>query len=107
MTGLFNRRHFGEQLSKEIDRWKRHGHPFSYIITDLDYLKKINDTLGHQFGDLAIKHIASVVRNNIRDVDTAPPAMVGKILLSYCRLPILPAPAWWQNVFVLPFVKNQ
>jgi diguanylate cyclase (GGDEF)-like protein len=71
MTGLFNRRHFGEQLSKEIDRWKRHGHPFSYIITDLDYLKKINDTLGHQFGDLAIKHIASIVRNNIRDVDTA------------------------------------
>jgi diguanylate cyclase (GGDEF)-like protein len=71
MTGLYNRRHFNEQLSKEIDRFQRHGMPFSYIIIDLDYLKKINDSLGHQFGDAAIKHIANVLKRQVRDVDTA------------------------------------
>lgn len=70
MTGLFNRRYFQEQLSKEIDRFQRFGHAFSFIIVDLDYLKKINDTLGHQFGDQAIKHIANVMKRNVRDVDT-------------------------------------
>lgn len=70
MTGLFNRRYFTEQLSKEIDRYQRFGHPFSYIIVDLDYLKKINDSLGHHFGDVAIKHIANVMKRSVRDVDT-------------------------------------
>ncbi|HEY9714497.1 MAG TPA: GAF domain-containing protein, partial [Chroococcales cyanobacterium] len=40
MTGLFNRRYFQEQLAKEIDRFQRFGHAFSFIIVDLDYLKK-------------------------------------------------------------------
>ena len=70
MTGLYNRRYFQEQLIRELDRNQRFGHPFSYIILDLDFLKKINDTLGHQFGDAAIKHIANVVKRSIRDVDT-------------------------------------
>jgi diguanylate cyclase (GGDEF)-like protein len=70
MTSLFNRRYFQEQLSKEIDRYQRFGHPFSLIIVDLDYLKQINDKLGHQYGDVAIKHIANVLRKTVRDVDT-------------------------------------
>lgn len=70
MTGLFNRRYFQEQLVKEIDRFQRFGHAFSFIIVDLDYLKKINDTLGHHFGDVAIKHIANVTKRSVRDVDT-------------------------------------
>ncbi len=70
MTGLFNRRYFQEQLTKEIDRYQRFGHPFSFIIADLDFLKKINDTYGHSSGDLAIKHISNVMKNSVRDVDT-------------------------------------
>lgn len=70
MTGLFNRRYFQEQLSKEVDRYQRFGHPFSFIIADLDYLKKINDNLGHSYGDAAIKHVASVIKRSVRDVDT-------------------------------------
>lgn len=70
MTGLFNRRYFQEQLAKEIDRFQRFGHAFSFIIIDLDYLKKINDTLGHHFGDVAIKHIANITKRSVRDVDT-------------------------------------
>ncbi|MDR3615150.1 MAG: diguanylate cyclase [Candidatus Obscuribacterales bacterium] len=70
MTGLFNRRYFQEQFIKEIDRFQRFGHAFSFIIVDLDYLKKINDGLGHHFGDMAIKHIANVMKKSVRDVDT-------------------------------------
>lgn len=70
MTNLFNRRYFEEQLAKEIDRYQRFHHAFSLIVVDLDFLKTINDTLGHNSGDLAIKHIANVLRRNVRDVDT-------------------------------------
>lgn len=70
MTGLFNRRYFEEQLSKEIDRFQRFGHPFSFIIVDLDYLKKINDNLGHHVGDAAICHIGNVVKRSVREIDT-------------------------------------
>ncbi len=70
MTGLFNRRYFQDQLTKEIDRYQRFGHPFSLIIADLDYLKKINDTYGHTSGDTAIKHIANIMKKSVRDVDT-------------------------------------
>jgi diguanylate cyclase (GGDEF)-like protein len=70
MTGLYNRRYFQEQLAKEIDRFQRFGHAFSFIIVDLDFLKKINDSLGHHHGDDAIKHIANVLKRSVRDVDT-------------------------------------
>ena len=70
MTGLFNRRYFEEQLSKEIDRFQRFGHAFSFIIVDLDYLKKINDTKGHHVGDAAIIHTGNVVRRSVREIDT-------------------------------------
>jgi diguanylate cyclase (GGDEF)-like protein len=70
MTGLFNRRYFEEQLSKEIDRFQRFGHPFSFIIVDLDFLKKINDSKGHHVGDAAIIHTGNVVRRSVREIDT-------------------------------------
>lgn len=69
MTGLHNRRYFHDRFSEEMDRGKRYGRSFSYVIIDLDYLKKINDNLGHNCGDAAIKHIADVLKKTVRDVD--------------------------------------
>jgi diguanylate cyclase (GGDEF)-like protein len=69
MTGLYNRRYFSEHLSKEIDRNQRFGHSFSCVLCDLDHLKHINDTFGHQYGDAAIKHVAATLRSCARDVD--------------------------------------
>lgn len=71
LTGLYNRRYFEEYLQKEVVRAKRINQPFSIIGLDLDYLKKINDTYGHSFGDLAIKTIAKVIKSNARSIDTA------------------------------------
>lgn len=71
LTGLYNRRYFEEALDKEVQRAKRLKQPFSIIGIDLDYLKKINDTYGHNVGDIAIKTIAKVLKANARSVDVS------------------------------------
>lgn len=75
LTGLFNRRYFEEALEKEVQRSKRQKQPFSIIGIDLDFLKKINDTYGHVYGDMAIKTIADVLKTNARSIDV--PARIG------------------------------
>ena len=71
LTGLYNRRYFEEYLKKEVRRALRQKQPFSIIGLDLDHLKEINDKYGHAYGDLAIKTVASVLKNNARAIDTA------------------------------------
>ena len=75
LTGLYNRRYFEEYIKKEFTRAQRINQPFSIIGIDLDYLKKINDTYGHSYGDTAIKTIAHVLKSNARSIDT--PARMG------------------------------
>ncbi len=75
LTGLFNRRYFEESIIKEAERSLRLKQPFSLISLDLDYLKKINDTYGHQYGDTAIKTIADVIKKKARSIDI--PARIG------------------------------
>lgn len=75
LTGLYNRRYFEEALNKEVARAKRQNIPFSIIGIDLDFLKKINDTYGHSYGDLAIKTISDVLKSNARSIDI--PARIG------------------------------
>lgn len=69
LTGLYNRRYFEECITKEAERAIRLNQPFSIISLDLDYLKKINDTYGHQVGDNAIITIAKVMKKNARSID--------------------------------------
>ncbi|MBQ3819766.1 sensor domain-containing diguanylate cyclase, partial [bacterium] len=71
LTGLYNRQYFEEYLKKEVTRSLRQHQPFSIIGLDLDHLKQINDNNGHAFGDLAIKTVAQVLKNNARSIDTA------------------------------------
>lgn len=75
LTGLFNRRYFEDNIVKEAERSLRLKQPFSLVSLDLDYLKRINDTYGHQFGDLAIKTIANVLKREARSIDI--PARIG------------------------------
>ena len=75
LTGLYNRRYFNQALQKELERAQRLQQPFSLVSLDLDYLKKINDTYGHFFGDLAIKTIADILKKNARSIDV--PARLG------------------------------
>lgn len=71
LTGLYNRRYFEEFIEKEVIRATRMHQPFTLIALDLDFLKQINDKFGHSFGDLAIKTVADVLKNNARAIDVA------------------------------------
>ena len=66
LTGLFNRAHFEIEFSRLV---KGRHYPISLIIADLDGLKKINDTLGHEAGDLLIRKAGDVLRAAFRVED--------------------------------------
>ena len=71
MTGLYNRRYFEEYIKKEAIRAMRQNQKFTVIGLDLDHLKQIIDTYGHNYGDIAIKAIAEVLKSNARSIDIA------------------------------------
>jgi diguanylate cyclase (GGDEF)-like protein len=69
LTGLHNRRFLQQELERHVELYKRYKHPFAILMLDLDSLKLVNDTFGHAAGDDALKHLAGVMRANIRDTD--------------------------------------
>lgn len=72
LTGLRNHREFQQILNDEITRSIRYNDPLALVICDIDFFKKLNDTWGHQFGDLVLKGISSNLESCIRDsIDTA------------------------------------
>lgn len=72
LTGLNNHRHFQKLLRDEITRANRYNDPLAFILSDIDFFKKINDTYGHPFGDTVLKGVSACLLENIRDgVDVA------------------------------------
>lgn len=69
LTQVYNKRHFIENLGRELSRSRRYGRHLSLGIFSVDDFKHINDSLGHLFGDQVLKQIAMLVRNNIRRED--------------------------------------
>jgi len=71
LTGLYNRAYFDDQIEREIERANRSGTSLALLMADLDHFKRINDTYGHQAGDKALAHLASIMKVNIRQIDLA------------------------------------
>ncbi len=71
LTGLYNSRHFFDQLDKEIKRSERYLHPISLMFIDIDNFKGINDTYGHMIGDKILALIAKRIKACLRSNDTA------------------------------------
>jgi diguanylate cyclase (GGDEF)-like protein len=71
LTGLFNRRHFQKLADAEWARCHRYGHDLSLLFIDIDNLKAINDTLGHDVGDRAITRVAEACNAVKRTSDIA------------------------------------
>lgn len=58
LTGLHNRRAFEDQLGRRVAHAQRHGTPLAMVILDIDHFKSVNDTHGHQVGDMVLIEVA-------------------------------------------------
>lgn len=69
LTGSLNRRGLDDVFERETSRADRRGTPLCVALLDLDDFKRLNDTLGHQAGDGALKHLVKVVKDTLRSMD--------------------------------------
>lgn len=71
LTGLYNHAYFVQALKREFQRARRHGLQLSLAMFDLDDFKKINDNRGHLEGDRVLMKSAALLRETLREIDTA------------------------------------
>ena len=70
LTGLGNRRHFRAVQERTIDGVARSGDPALLLMLDIDHFKRVNDTYGHQAGDLVLQAIGKAIAACVRPMDT-------------------------------------
>lgn len=69
LTGLYNRRFFDESLKRELARAQRSGSACSVVMIDLDHFKRVNDTYGHEGGDLVLQAASRAIQQRVRASD--------------------------------------
>jgi len=69
LTNLYNRFMLDDIFNKEILKTKRYNSVFSIIMIDIDHFKNVNDTYGHQIGDLVLKEISKILQDSVRKTD--------------------------------------
>ena len=69
LTEIYLRRYFIDRLSEEIERSRRLKLKFSILMIDIDRFKNCNDKYGHMVGDAVLREIASIIKNNVREID--------------------------------------
>lgn len=69
LTGLFNRRRFGEELERVVAYARRYAQPAALLLVDLDRFKDVNDTYGHAVGDELLVQLATTLTDRLRETD--------------------------------------
>lgn len=70
LTSLYNRLKLDEVLQNEFERARRYHTSFGLIMMDIDFFKQVNDTYGHQIGDMVLVEIAGILKTHFRSIDT-------------------------------------
>ncbi|MBF0543712.1 MAG: diguanylate cyclase [Candidatus Riflebacteria bacterium] len=71
ITKLYIHRYFQIRLEEEVRRSRRYNSTLTLLMIDIDHFKEINDTYGHQQGDMILREISHILRRNIRSTDIA------------------------------------
>lgn len=66
-TKVFNKRYFRQVLLDELKRVERYNQPCSLVMMDIDYFKQLNDSYGHPQGDVVLKELADILKQNVRE----------------------------------------
>ncbi len=69
LTNVYNRGYFDLLIRKEFRRHTRGKQTLSLVMTDIDFFKKVNDTYGHQAGDVVLRMVAGLLKDQLRDTD--------------------------------------
>ena len=67
LTGIANRKHLDDSLTKQRKKFAENGSPFCYLMIDIDFFKKFNDRFGHQMGDQVLKLVARTLSQAVGD----------------------------------------
>ena len=71
LTGIFNRRYLNDTLPRELNYARRQNTKTCIVMLDIDHFKQFNDTFGHEAGDLMLRELGRVLRENSRNSDIA------------------------------------
>jgi diguanylate cyclase (GGDEF)-like protein len=69
LTGVFNRKYFDQKIISDLSFAKRHRIPFTLLMLDVDFFKKVNDTFGHRTGDQVLVSVTEAIQHTIRTED--------------------------------------
>jgi diguanylate cyclase (GGDEF)-like protein len=69
LTNLYNRRYFMQRGAEEFKRARRNKQPLALLMLDIDQFKKVNDTFGHEAGDMVLQQVAAVLKSSLREID--------------------------------------
>ena len=69
LTDTFNYRYFVQKLQEEKRRATRYNLPLSLVMVDIDWFKNLNDTYGHEAGNIVLRELSVIIKQCIRDVD--------------------------------------
>lgn len=71
LTKLNNKRSYNNQINKNLEIFENTKEPFSMIIFDIDFFKRVNDNYGHLIGDRVLEEFSKLITSNIRNIDSA------------------------------------
>jgi diguanylate cyclase (GGDEF)-like protein/PAS domain S-box-containing protein len=69
LTNLYNRRYFMQRGTEEFKRARRNNQPLALLMMDIDHFKNVNDTYGHDAGDMALQQVAAALKSSLREID--------------------------------------